>query len=193
MKHLIIFAHPNPKSFSKGIVDTLVEASKEKNYEVEVRDLYKIKFQPILLPSDFESFAKGITPKDIEEEQKFIKEADFISLVYPIWWGSEPAILKGYLDRVLSYGFAYVNKENGPVGLLQGKKVAIFTPMGNSNEAYKENGMDEAMKTIKDAGTFEFCGIKTVSHMLFGEVPASDEDILKSYLRDIRTNISELL
>ncbi|CAM2853964.1 NAD(P)H-dependent oxidoreductase [Hathewaya histolytica] len=193
MKHLIIFAHPNPKSFSKGIVESLIDVSKYKNYDVEVRDLYKINFQPVLLPSDFEAFSKGITPNDIKEEQKFIEEADFISFVYPIWWGGEPAILKGYLDRVLSHGFAYENRENGPVPLLNGKKVAIFAPMGNPDEVYENNGMHESMKTVKDEGTFKFCGMKVVKQMFFGAVPEKSEVELRDYLEEVKTNIQELL
>ena len=73
------FIDVNGKIHKLFAEDLSHQLSKEKNYEVEVRDLYKIKFQPILLPSDFESFAKGITPKDIEEDRW--KERGFLQVV----------------------------------------------------------------------------------------------------------------
>lgn len=95
MNHLVVFANQNQKSFEKGMVDTIVKASEEKGASVRVRDLYEIGFDLILKPSDFEALHNGKVPEDIAKEQEHIKWADVITIVYPIWWISLPAILKG--------------------------------------------------------------------------------------------------
>ena len=82
MNHLIVFAHPNQKSFGKGIVDTIVKASQEKGASVRIRDLYEIGFDPTLKPSDFEAFQSGKVPEEIEVEQENIKWSDVIETNY---------------------------------------------------------------------------------------------------------------
>ena len=106
MKHLIVFAHPNQQSLNRALVERIVQASHEMNVETIVRDLYTLNFNPILSWNESGACQAGIVPAEVKFEQNQIKEADLITLVYPLWWMGFPAILKGYLDRVLSYGFA---------------------------------------------------------------------------------------
>jgi len=84
MKTLVIYAHPNPKSFNAAIKDTLVEELTNKGHEVRVRDLYEMNFNPILSGRDFEQMQSGNMPQDIAEEQKHITWADTLILVYPV-------------------------------------------------------------------------------------------------------------
>ncbi|MBV7273126.1 NAD(P)H-dependent oxidoreductase [Clostridiaceae bacterium UIB06] len=102
MNHLIIYAHPSTNSFSNAILDELKECSMKKNCRTEVRDLYSIGFDPVLRAADFEGICGGKTPEDIKREHGYIKWADLITFIYPIWWTGMPAILKGYIDRVFS-------------------------------------------------------------------------------------------
>ena len=171
MNHLVVFAHPNPKSFGKGILDTVVKASEEKGAAVKVRDLYELGFDPILKPSDFVAFKEGKVPEDIAAEQEIIRWADVITFIYPVWWTSLPAILKGYVDRVFSYGFAYEYIDGAPNGLLKGKKALLFSTTGTPDELYAANGMHASMKQTTDQGIFNFSGMEEVSHTFFGAVP----------------------
>ena len=108
MNHLIIFAHPNSKrSFGRAIANRIEQISQENGVNVFFRDLYEMNFNPILSHEELQNANKGIIPEDIQQEHDFILQADLITLVYPLWWMGFPAILKGYLDRVLSHGFAY--------------------------------------------------------------------------------------
>ena len=107
MKHLIIYTHPNPASFNHAIKETLARVLKEKGHEVRVRDLYALGFDPVLKASDFETFLAGKVPVDIAVEQEHIRWAEQLTFLYPIWWGRMPSIAGGYIDRVLSKGFAY--------------------------------------------------------------------------------------
>lgn len=193
MKHLIVYAHPNPQSFCKGIVDRAYKKSVDMGNETKVRDLYSIGFNPVLSPSDFESFGRGEIPKDIKEEQDLISWADAITFVYPIWWADKPAILKGYIDRVFSYGFAYRYGETGAEGLLKGKKVTIINTSGSSNSDYEKSGMHDCIKKISSKGTFEFCGMKVDNHVFFGEVPRVDDDTRAGYLEGVDQAIEQFL
>lgn len=183
MNHLVVFAHPNPKSFGKGILDTVVKASEEKGAAVKVRDLYELGFDPILKPSDFVAFKEGKVPKDIAAEQEIIRWADVITFIYPVWWTSLPAILKGYVDRVFSYGFAYEYIDGAPNGLLKGKKALLFSTTGTPDELYAANGMHASMKQTTDQGIFNFSGMEEVSHTFFGAVPYVSEEVRSDYLQ----------
>jgi len=193
MNHLVVFAHPNQKSFGKGMVDALVKASEEKGANVRVRDLYEIGFDPILKPEDFVAFQSGNVPEDIAAEQEHIKWANVITFVYPVWWTSLPAILKGYVDRVFSYGFAYEYVDGAPNGLLKGKKALLFSTTGTPNEIYSEIGMHNSMKQTVDQGIFNFSGLEEVNHTFFGSVPHVTDEIRKDYLKEVSKIIKETL
>ncbi|EJS89871.1 hypothetical protein AAUPMC_09371, partial [Pasteurella multocida subsp. multocida str. Anand1_cattle] len=87
-----------------------------------------------------------IIPAEVKFEHQLIEQANLITLVYPLWWMGFPAILKGYLDRVLSYGFAYKTENEQSVGLLGGKKMQHFITIGNNVEIYKNMGFAQSLK-----------------------------------------------
>ncbi|MEH7294228.1 NAD(P)H-dependent oxidoreductase [Priestia megaterium] len=185
MKHLIVYAHPNPESLNHAILDTTVNTLKKNGHEVVVRDLYALDFQPVLKPEDTEAMKAGQTPNDIKTEQEFISEADAITFIYPIWWTGLPAILKGYVDRVFAYGFAYASGEEGIIKLLKGKKGLIINTHGTPNEVYDEIGMTAGLKITSDIGIFDFTGIETVEHLLFGSIGYLDEEGYKGMLNKV--------
>lgn len=193
MKHLILYAHPNPKSFNAAILETTVKSLESKGHQVTVRDLYKMNFDAVLKGTDFEAFKAGKKPDDIEQEQGYIAGADVITLIYPIWWTGIPAILKGYIDRVFSYGFAYkYNDEGLPVGLLAGKKGFIINTQGTPAEYYDSTGMTDAMKKTSDTGIFGFCGMESVGHVFFGAVPSVDDATRQGMLESLQVKLSGL-
>ncbi len=185
MNHLIIFTHPNPNSFGKGIADTVVKISEEMGSSIRLRDLYQMDFDPVLKPADFEAFKRGQVPEDIGAEQEHIRWADVITLIYPVWWGSMPARLKGYIDRVFANGFAYQYVNGEPQGLLKGKKALVFSTTGASSDLYAKSGMHDAMTKGVDQGIFNFCGIEEVKHIFFGEVPYVSDEMRKEYLEAV--------
>jgi NAD(P)H dehydrogenase (quinone) len=189
MKHLVVYAHPHPESFNHAILKTTVRALEKKGHKVDVRDLYALNFQPVLKPEDTKAMKSGQTPEDIKQEQEFLAQADAITLIYPIWWTGLPAILKGYIDRVFSYGFAYSYSEEGINKLLTGKKGLIINTHGTPNEIYDQMGMTEGLKVTSDIGIFEFTGIETVEHLLFGSVPAIGEASLKDMLKQVEETV----
>lgn len=187
MKHLIVYAHPNPQSFNHAILETLQGELLERGHDVRVRDLYKIGFNPVLSASDFETLSKGTVPADVQEEQEHIRWADVIAVIYPVWWTGLPAMLKGYFDRVLTYGFAYAYGAHGPEQLLKGKKGIFFTTQGNPREVYTASHMFDAMKKTTDEGIFAFTGIETLDHIFFTSVPSVDEAKRHEYLDEVKS------
>lgn len=192
MKHLIVYAHPNPESFNHAILEITVNALKKKGHEVVVRDLYDIDFQPVLKPKDIAALRAGQTPEDIQAEQEFITQADAITFIYPIWWTGLPAILKGYVDRVFSYGFAYAYGEHGIDKLLKGKNGFIINTHGTPEEIYDQIGMTAGLKITSDTGIFDFTGIQPVAHLLFGSVPSAGEAALKDILKQVEDKVDSL-
>ncbi|MBN6064170.1 NAD(P)H-dependent oxidoreductase [Aggregatibacter actinomycetemcomitans] len=197
MKHLIISAHPNQHSFNRAIVERIVKASHELGAETTVRDLYTLNFNPVLSWNELNAGPEGIVPAEIKFEQNLIKEADLITLVYPLWWMGFPAILKGYLDRVLSYGFAYQTENGGSVGLLGDKKMQHFITMGNNLERYQIIAFDKALQTCLVDGLFNFCGITDIHHEIFGDIHLLDEagyqQILDNAAQKTQENLTVLL
>lgn len=186
MNTLIIYAHPNPASFSSAIKETIEKSFKAKGSEVTVRDLYAINFNPILSGSDLQQIHSGSTPADIKVEQDLITKADNLVFIYPIWWTGLPAMVKGYIDRVFSYGFSYIATENGIEGQLKGKKVIIATPHGTPRAYYEPTGMWNSLMHTQDKGIFEFCGIEVSKHFFFPMMGTEQID-REGYLKEVET------
>lgn len=171
MNHLIIFAHPNSqKSFGHAIVERIVKASQQLGVETHLRDLYTMEFNPIISFEELQSANKGIIPAEIQQEHDFIRQADLITMVYPLWWMGFPAMLKGYLDRVLTHGFAYKTENGESKGLLQGKAMQQFITIGSSVAKYQECGVDKSLNHCLINGLFNYCGIENVDYTLFGDI-----------------------
>ncbi|MGL5318928.1 MAG: NAD(P)H-dependent oxidoreductase [Bacteroidales bacterium] len=191
MKHLIVYVHPDSKSFCHAIKDAYTEALQALGKEVIVRDLYAENFNPVLRYRDFqESHYGGKLNHDLSEdlkiEQTHIQWADVITFIYPIWWSGMPAILKGYIDRVFSQGFAYKNKENKPVGLLSNKRVLILNTMGGERDSYLETGMLTAMESVIDNGIFKVCDMDVIGHYFYGNLTGHGEKYRKDILDQVR-------
>ena len=156
--------------------------------DIILRDLYEIGFDPVLKAEDFLAFRKGKVPDDIAIEQEYIKWADLITFIYPIWWANMPAMLKGYCDRVLQHGFAYNMTDNGyPVPLLSGKKVIIINNMGHDYESYKKSGVLDAIILNTDDATFDFCGMDVLEHHFFGKAASAPREQLVGYIHSLET------
>jgi len=193
MKYLIVYAHPKPKSFNHAILETISEELKKSNKNFEVRDLYKIHFNPILSTEDFAAFQNGAVPDDIKTEQDHIRLADTIIFIFPIWWSSMPAILKGYIDRVFSLKFAYDITADGVKGLLQGKKAFLISTTGASREDNEKMGAFKMMNMSMDMAIFQFSGMEVISHKYLSSVQNVSDKDRKQMLEELRLIVREKL
>ncbi|MDR2026373.1 MAG: NAD(P)H-dependent oxidoreductase [Prevotellaceae bacterium] len=191
MKYLIVFAHPNPASFSSSLIKALCDHLVNAGNEVELRDLYGIGFNPVLSADDFSSLADNKVPEDIATEQEYVKRAEHIIFVFPVWWGGMPAIMKGYIDRVLSEGFAYeyVDEGSNGNGLLSHLTCSMICATGLSSEDFQT--AQDAMKVIAEGVICGFTGIKPGKQLFYGSVPTVSDEVRKSYIQEVIKEFSE--
>ena len=185
MNHLIVVAHPRPGSFTASLARAFGAALTSLGHGVGLRDLYAMGFDPVLTP---EELAGTRAPaEDVAREQAEIAAADAVAFFYPLWWASMPAILKGYIDRVLSYGFAYEVRSGGMQGLLQGKKGVIVTLSAAPAAILDRTGDWDAIRILQDAHIFRTCGIDIVVHEHCGEIlPDLPDTVARAHLDRIR-------
>lgn len=186
MRHLVVYSHPNPKSFNCAIKETFKEALENKGHEVRVRDLYALGFDPVLRHSDFEALAKGSVLADVKTEQDHLNWAEMATFIFPIWWTGLPSMMKGYIDRVFSHGFAYVTENGAIKKLLTGKKALIINTTGSPKEIYEATGMYKSLRQTSDEGIFAFCGIEVAGHKFFSGVPFISDVDRKAMLEEVK-------
>jgi NAD(P)H dehydrogenase (quinone) len=167
-------------------METISEELKKSNKDFQVRDLYKIAFNPVLSAEDLAAIQNGAIPHDIKTEQDCIQSADTLIFISPIWWSSMPAILKGYIDRVFSLKFAYDITADGAVGLLKGKRALIVSTTGASKEDYDKMGAFEMMHQSMDMAIFQFIGMEVIGHKYFSSVPYISDRDRKQMLEELR-------
>jgi len=185
MNTLLVYAHPSAQSFNAALVKVIQEEIVKKGDQIKVKDLYSMNWNPVLSQKDFEGYHSGNLPEDIKLEQDDVSWADLVIMVSPVWWYSIPAILKGYIDRVFSLGFAYKYTATGPLGLLKGKKGLFITTSGANQQDAEFGGM---MKTLDKSllGVFSFSGFSEKRlHNLFAVTTVSDEQ-RKQMLTEVR-------
>jgi NAD(P)H dehydrogenase (quinone) len=193
MKISIILAHPGKGSFNHAIADTAASVLREAGHTVIVHDLYAERFDPLLLYKEIPR--DTVLPPHVAEHCREIASADGIVIVHPNWWGMPPAILKGWIDRVLRPGIAYRFAENDsgegvPVGLLPAKAVIVFntsnTPEGREHEVFG----DPLERIWKDC-IVSFCGIPVFNRKMFGVIVTSTEEQRKMWLGEVRERVRD--
>lgn len=195
-KVLFVVGDPRHESVEWDLVATAAKHFIEKGLEVEVRDLYKIGFNPVLVRDNFYHAKDGFgkAPKDVAVEQKYVAAADYIVFCYPNWHDSPNAITKGYMERVFSKQFAYRDTDKGLEGLL--KEKAIFTIMnagwigmgrGDVGDGIGEKNViwDKYLNAYKvvDDDTAAFWGAKNLGRFVNDRTPGNTS---KTYAADLK-------
>jgi NAD(P)H dehydrogenase (quinone) len=186
MKHLIIYAHPNPESLNSYFKNTVANQLRQNGHAVRIRDLYQLNFNPVLSMNDAAGQRGGIMPADVLAEQEHVIWADILTFIYPIWWTGLPAMMKGYIDRVFSYGFAYRYDQGVQRGLLTGKKAVIINTHGKSNAEYESIGMNKALSLTSDHGVYRYCGLDVKQHFFFDRADRPAADSVERWTHEIK-------
>jgi NAD(P)H dehydrogenase (quinone) len=192
MNHLIVYCHPNPASFSAALKDRVALALQNLEHSVCIRDLYAQNYNPILSQSDFENFARRTLPEDAAEEQRHIAHAEVLHFVYPLWWTGLPAMLKGYIERTFTPGFAYRWGQQGREELLTGKRALFWTPHGNTQAEYNANGMYDSMQGTIHKGILEYVGIEVVHHAYFPDIRRTDLPQRQQWLDEVEARLKSM-
>ena len=191
MKALLIFAHQNPgSSFCRAILTAARESLEAAGYEVTVRDLYAEGFQPILEADEMALPMQEVTGQ-LRDDIQQVLDADLYVVVHPNWWGMPPAILKGWIDRVLRQGFCYAFTENGVVKKLAGRKAAVFTT-GNTPQEIEINVLGDPLENLWRNIIFGTVGVDDFIRKNFASVILSSPEQRTSWLEEVRETIRKL-
>lgn len=170
MKHTIVLAHPKKGSFNAVIADAYAKAAAARGHACELRDLYEMGFDPCLTAAEIPG-PQGFSPReDVIAERDRLKDTDVFVFVYPLWLNAQPAILKGYIERVFGMGFAYGRQGGGSIPLLTGRKMISFTSSGAPTEWVKQTGAWDAMRKLFDEHIAALCGFDVLDHVHFGGI-----------------------
>ncbi|QXI31184.1 NAD(P)H-dependent oxidoreductase [Pseudomonas vanderleydeniana] len=184
MHSLIVVAHPNPDSLTHAIARCVAQgiAASGPQHTSEIADLAAEGFDPRFNQADQALFMQqAAVPADVAAEQERVDRAQALVMVYPIYWWSFPALLKGWIDRVFSMGWAYEDSGNGKVvKKLQRLQVHLVAVGGADAGTFTRHGYAPAMKTQIDHGIFDYCGAHVRSSDL---LLASDEGYPQAHLQ----------
>ena len=195
MHILIILAHPKPGSFNHAIADTARRTLEAAGHQVSLRDLHAEGFAPLLTP---EELVRGHVPTpEVREHADFVLAADAIIVVHPNWWGQAPAILKGWLDRVLRAGEAYRFGTNDKgegiiIGLLKARAALVFTTSNTPREAELALYGDPLDNFWKRC-VWGFCGVPRVERRNFESVIVSTPEQREAWLADVVTLTQQVI
>ncbi len=188
MRIVLILGHPDKKSFNHAIAQTVVKALRNSGHDVFFHDLYAEKFPPILPYPELPKEAH--LPSIISVHAEEIVAADGIVVIHPNWWGQPPAVMKGWIDRVIRPGVAYEFEEGDsgegmPRGLLRAKAAIVFTTSNTRRE--RENAVfGDPLETIWKNCVFGLCGIDNFYRRNFEVIVTSTPAQRQQWLEEVR-------
>jgi NAD(P)H dehydrogenase (quinone) len=192
VRHAVIATHPLAKSFTLAVANAYCGALRQKGCDANLRDLYRMNFAPTL-SSDEMPKPGGFAPNaDVLEERRLLARVDVFAFVYPFWMNAQPAMMKGYIDRVFGLGFAYGSIGGNNVPLLKGRKMISFTSSGAPTEWVVESGAWDAARRLFDRHFADVCGLELIDHVHFGGVvPGIRPDVVARHLDTVRTTVAK--
>lgn len=193
MRIVLIVGHPNKDSFNHAVAATAFETLRANGHEVTFHDLYAERFDPVLT---FEEFtAEEVSDPAVRAQCDEVAAADALVLVHPNWWGQPPAIVKGWVDRVLRYGVAYTfREENGEeigVGLLKARKALILNTCMTSEEMDRTHYGDPLERLWKTS-VLGLCGLEEIHRRNFRMVQTVSQKEREAMLGVVRQSVNEL-
>lgn len=192
-KALAIYSHPSVGSFNHAILETAINELSASGVECKVKNLYRMDWNPVFSLKDYQMTIAGEAAVDVSLEQNDILWADLLIFIYPVWWGGPPAILKGWLDRVFTEGFAYNMVDGQAEGLLKGKKAVVITTSGDDKRAMKKNGVLDAIRAAMIERTLGYVGIKDAVHHNLYAVGMMRERERLNMLGEVRDIIRQII
>lgn len=203
MKILIVYAHPEKKSFNAAMLAEATATLAELGHDVQVSDLYAMGFNPVASDGDFSerrfpdhlqydreqkhAQANGFFTADIREEIEKLVWCDFLILQFPLWWFSVPAIMKGWFDRVFVNGVVYGAGKRFDAGGMRGRRAMIVTSTAAYPEMCAPDGLVGDMDVILwplQNGTLAYAGFDVLQPFIAHSVNYVDQPTRSRYLSD---------
>ena len=193
MKIMVVLGHPNKESFNHAIATTAVAALQANGHEVIFHDLYAEGFDPVLTQEEY--IADEASDASVKQQCDEVAAADALVVIHPCWWGQPPAMLKGWVDRVLRYGVAYTFKEeNGEeigIGLLKARSALILNTCMTTEE--KDRTLyGDPLETLWKTSILGFCGVEEVHRRNFRMVTSISQAEREAMLAEVSAAVNEL-
>jgi NAD(P)H dehydrogenase (quinone) len=183
MKTTIVLAHPWHGSFNKAILDVVEKEMKNKNKDTVLIDLNKDQFNPVMQEAELALFSKGqYLDEQVKKYQTILTDSDELIFIFPVWWYNLPAILKGFLDKVILKSFAYQEAKAGIKGLLTQIKQATVITTSQAPTWYLKYVMGNPIKNAFIKGTLHGIGIKNVKWFHHGNATSGTDKARNSFL-----------
>lgn len=211
MNVLIVHAHPEPQSFTTSMMKTAVQDFTAAGHSVEVSDLYAMNWDPVAKADDFGSrkspdylvyaleqrfsYEAGTIAADIAGEIEKVKKADLIVLSFPLYWFSVPAILKGWIDRVLISGVCYGGLRFYDNGGLKGKKAMLGFTLGGREHMFGPgaiHGELEVMLRPLLRGTLAYVGLEVLPFFAAYHIPYLKPEAREQIMQDYRAHLASI-
>jgi len=211
MKVFIVSAHPEPKSFNTALRDLSIRVLANLGHEVRVSDLYDMHFNPVASAMDFSDrvnpdylvyaleqrhgYENGTLAPDIQDEIEKVLWCDLLILNFPLFWFSTPAILKGWIGRVLISVLTYGGKRFYDRGGLKGRKAMVTLTLGGSPHMLDENGIHGPLEDMLRhllRGTLYYTGMSVLPPFVAWHVPYIPDDARKDYLKAYEERLCKL-
>lgn len=201
MKVLIVHAHPEPQSFTAALRDQAVTTLQAQGHQVQVSDLYAMQWNPVASAADFSTrenpeylvyaleqrlgVKKQSIAADIQAELDKLLWADLLILNFPIFWFSAPAMLKGWIDRVLVSGVCYGGKRFYDQGGLAGKRALVTVTLGGREHMFGEGAihgpLEDMLRPIL-RGTLAYVGYEVLAPFVAWHVPYISDEARREFL-----------
>ena len=199
MKTLIIYYHPHEGSFCSAIRDAVISGLETGEHEYKLVDLGRDEFDPVMRAKDLKAFAmagrigeeglEGVDPIVLKYMKK-LRWAEHIVMIFPIWWMSMPAMMKGFVDKVIFPGVVYKMEGGNLVSMLSGlKQVTIITTMNTPSDVYK-NMFNNSIEGSLIKGTFNKIGIHDIRWISLNMVKQVGDEKRWVWLDEIETEFA---
>jgi len=195
MKISVILAHPDKGSFNHAIAHTAIDEIESNGHTVLFHDLYGEGFDPVLPAAEFPRNAQ--LPPEIQSHCDEISQVDGIVIIHPNWWGQPPAILKGWIDRVIRPGVAYefVEGDKGegiPRGLLKAKFALVLNTSNTSTER-EQKVFGDPLESLWKTCIFDLCGVPDFYRRMFNIIVISSKGERESWLAETKKIIKGII
>lgn len=185
---LIVTAHPVETSLSQSLAQRIAGKLQEQGTQVEIADLHAEGFSPAMIRADLDLYHGDASalPDDVLREQQRVERADMLIFVFPFYWWSVPALLKGWFDRVLTVNWAYkVGEEGRIVGNLRDVPVRLVATAGSDIAGFDKHGYSAAIQSQIVEGVFGFCGLKNVTLDILYQADSATPQQVDEFLQSL--------
>ncbi|MTJ84247.1 MAG: NAD(P)H-dependent oxidoreductase [Telmatospirillum sp.] len=201
MRCLLVYAHPEPTSFTHALMERARDILRAAGHDCELSDLYADSFNAVAGRHDFTSVdnpdrlslqgeqaraaAVAAVSDDLRREQQRLSRADLVIFLFPLWWGGPPAILKGWFDRVLAFGFAYREGTRFETGLFRGKRAMVCATTGGTAHRFTDGGTYGSIRQVLwplEHCVLDYLGLDRLDPFIAYAAPRVDDAGRQAYL-----------